>query len=177
MTVPAQGPSDAAVAFDAAGDALAIQCSLSSGSMFAIGATTVTCSATDAAGRTATGSFTVTVTPITPPVITGVSVSASCLWPADHNMVDVSVSYAATSASGPVTCGLSVTSNEAVLAKGSGHRSPDWIVVTARNVQLRAERSGTGTDRVYNLAITCKDAFGNTSVQDVPVSVPHDGGC
>jgi hypothetical protein len=48
------------------GDGVAI-CLPASGSNFPVGATTVNCSATDAAGNTATTSFTVTVTYVAPP--------------------------------------------------------------------------------------------------------------
>ncbi len=45
-------------------------CEPASGSTFALGTTTVTCSATDAAGNTATASFAVTVVDTTPPTLT-----------------------------------------------------------------------------------------------------------
>jgi hypothetical protein len=48
----------------------AVTCTPASGATFAIGTTTVTCSATDAAGNTGTGSFTVTVRDVLPPVLT-----------------------------------------------------------------------------------------------------------
>lgn len=47
---------------------VAVQCAPASGSVFPLGTTTVTCSATDTAGNTATGSFTVTVKDTTAPV-------------------------------------------------------------------------------------------------------------
>jgi HYR domain len=50
--------------------AVAASCSPASGTTVALGTTTVTCSATDKAGNTASGSFTVTVVDTTPPVLT-----------------------------------------------------------------------------------------------------------
>jgi HYR domain-containing protein len=47
-----------------------VTCTPASGSQFPITTTSVVCSATDSAGRTATGSFDVTVRPADPPVIT-----------------------------------------------------------------------------------------------------------
>ena len=47
----------------------AVVCTPSSGSTFAIGTTTVSCTATDAAGNSASGSFTVTVKDTTAPII------------------------------------------------------------------------------------------------------------
>jgi hypothetical protein len=52
---------------DVGGD-ITISCTPASGSTFPIGTTTVTCTATDAAGNTATASFTVTVQGTTPTV-------------------------------------------------------------------------------------------------------------
>lgn len=59
-----------ATANDNVDGALTPTCSPASGSTFAIGATTVNCSATDAAGNTKTGSFTITVQDTTGPTIT-----------------------------------------------------------------------------------------------------------
>src|SRR5204862_6995201 len=50
-----------ASATDIVDGALAVSCTPASGSTFALGATTVNCSATDAHGNTGSGSFTVTV--------------------------------------------------------------------------------------------------------------------
>ena len=74
MTVEATSASGAAVTFSAtATDANpanpAVSCAPVSGSVFPIGATIVNCSATDAAGNTAHGSFNVTVQDTTPPAI------------------------------------------------------------------------------------------------------------
>ena len=71
-------------------------------------------------------------------------------------------------------CTLSVSSNEPVNAPGSGNTAPDWQVVDAHRVLLRAERSGSGTGRTYTITITCTDSFGNMSSQNVTVTVPHD---
>src|SRR2546426_7408704 len=45
-------------------------CSPASGSTFALGPTTVSCTATDSSGNSASGSFTVTVRDTTPPALT-----------------------------------------------------------------------------------------------------------
>lgn len=74
MTVEATGPGGTTVSYTAtASDANptnpTVTCSPASGSTFALGTTTVNCSATDAAGNTGTGSFTVTVADTTAPVV------------------------------------------------------------------------------------------------------------
>lgn len=77
VTKEATGPSGAAVTYSAsASSALAgirsFSCSPKSGSTFAIGETTVTCSATDGHGNKATSTIKVIVTDKTPPVISGI---------------------------------------------------------------------------------------------------------
>ncbi len=88
VTVPghvtAKSPGDAGVAVsydargvDAFGDPLALSCSKPSGSLFPIGPTTVTCSATDLAGRTSSASFVVDVAPPERPLTVGGTVPAT----------------------------------------------------------------------------------------------------
>jgi len=91
-------------------------------------------------------------------------------------MVNVTVSYDVTDNCPlpPNSCTLNVTSNEPVLGHGSGHTSPDWIVVDDHHVLLRAERAGSGNGRIYTITITCTDSDGNSSNEQVEVTVPHD---
>jgi uncharacterized repeat protein (TIGR01451 family) len=113
-----------------------------------------------------------------PPTITNATADPSVLWPPNHRMVNVTVSYDVTD-NCPVpfgSCTLSVTSNEPVLGHGSGHTSPDWIVVDDHDVLLRAEREGGGSGRIYTITITCTDSGGNSSNEQVEVTVPHDQG-
>src|SRR5207253_2234501 len=62
-----------ATATDATRTSLTPQCVPASGSTFALGTTPVSCSATEAAGLSASASFTVTVVDTTPPAVTGTS--------------------------------------------------------------------------------------------------------
>ena len=72
--VNVNGATSAAVSYSAtatdAGSAVPVTCSPPSGSSFALGTTHVSCSATDGAGNTSTGSFDVTVLDTTPPTLT-----------------------------------------------------------------------------------------------------------
>jgi len=106
--------------------------------------------------------------------ISNVSATPSMLWPPNHNMVNVSVDYTITDNCGPVTVTLSVASNEPVNATGDGNTAPDWQVVTDHLVQLRAERAGSGTGRIYTITITATDSAGASASANVTVSVPHD---
>lgn len=75
IAVEADSPQGSVVAYTASAvddvdGPLVPSCSPPSGTTFALGATTVTCSATDAAGNTGSASFTVTVQDTTPPTLT-----------------------------------------------------------------------------------------------------------
>lgn len=148
-----------------------------SGSHFALGATTVTVTATDATGNTATATFTVHVVDTTAPVVTGISVDASTLWPPNHKMVDVAVSYTVADAvTLAPSCSLTVSSNEPVNGTGDGDTAPDWEVLDAHHLRLRAERAGHGTGRIYTIDIACSDASGNTTHAEAVVTVPRSQG-
>src|SRR5262249_61976036 len=73
-------------------------------------------------------------------------------------------------------CGLGVTSNEPVNGPGDGDSAPDWIIVNSHFVQLRSERAGGGSGRLYTIGITCQDTKGNASATSVGVTVSHDQG-
>jgi uncharacterized repeat protein (TIGR01451 family) len=113
-----------------------------------------------------------------PPTITGVSANPSVLWPPNHRLVNVTVSYEVTDNCPlpPNSCTLSVTSNEPINGTGDGDTSPDWIILDAHHVLLRAERAGNGNGRIYTITITCIDSGGNSSSEQVEVTVPHDRG-
>jgi hypothetical protein len=114
----------------------------------------------------------VTVNDTEAPTITGVSATPSVLGPPNHKLVPVTISYTTSDNCGPVTCTLSVSSNEPINSNDDGDTAPDWIIEDAHHVKLRAERSGTGTGRVYTITITCTDGAGNSSIKTVTVNVP-----
>ncbi len=115
----------------------------------------------------------------TPPTVT-CSVTPDNLWPPNHKMRAVSVSISVNDTeSGPAGFTLvSVTSNELDNGLGDGDTANDiqeFAVGTAdTSGQLRAERSGIGTGRVYTLTYTGYDVAGNSAPCSVTVSVPHD---
>ncbi|HLN00778.1 MAG TPA: TIGR03118 family protein [Bryobacteraceae bacterium] len=110
------------------------------------------------------------------PDFTGVSASPNALWPPNHQMAPVTINYTVNDNCDPApVCSLSVSDNEGG-GGGSGHTSPDWIVLDAHHVDLRAERAGTGNGRVYTIAITCQDKLGLSSNTTTAVTVAHDQG-
>lgn len=109
------------------------------------------------------------------PTVTEASASPSVLWPPNHKLVEVTISYAAQDCAAG-TCVLTVSSNEPIDDGGDGHTMPDWEVVDGTHVRLRAERSGALTGRIYTITVTCTDLLGQTSETAVTVTVPHDQG-
>ena len=112
--------------------------------------------------------------PCAGPLINNLSVTPDRLGVPNHKMREVMVSYDVTGGCGAVTSTLSVTSDEPISGTGDGDTAPDWEVLDAHHVRLRAERSGNGDGRVYTITVTSTDAAGNTSVDTVTVNVPHD---
>jgi DNA/RNA endonuclease G (NUC1) len=107
----------------------------------------------------------------TAPAITGVTTSPDDLGVPSHRMVDVTVGYTATDFSGAPSCSLSVATNEPVNTVGDGNTGFDWTVIDAHRVQLRSERSGAGSGRIYTITIRCTDAAGNSSAAAGTVTV------
>jgi hypothetical protein len=76
----------------------------------------------------------------------------------------------------PVCTVASVSSSEPVSGPGAGRTAPAWTVTGALSLNVRAERAGNGSGRVYTIAITCADRAGNTSTTTARVTVAHDQG-
>jgi hypothetical protein len=166
-------------AADSCDPAPVVVCNPPSGSLFTVGTTTVTCTATDAAGNSAECTFAVTVVDTEPPVIEEVSANVPKLWPPNHKMADVSVEVTAEDACGSeITSWIDhVTSNEDVNGRGDGNTDPDWDITDPLHVKLRSERQGGGSGRVYTLYIKVSDASGNTvDAAPLEIRVPHDSG-
>jgi hypothetical protein len=99
--------------------------------------------------------------------------STTILWPVTHKMVNVTVDYTVADGGDPApSCTLSVASNEPQNGTGDGDTAPDWIVIDEHNVQLRSERAGTGSGRIYTLTVACTDASGNIGQSVATVAVP-----
>lgn len=116
---------------------------------------------------------TVIVADTTPPTVSGATASPATLWPPNHKMVNVTVSYTAQdSCSTSVFCTLGISSDEPVNGTGDGDTTPDWLVLSDRYVQLRAERAGGGDGREYSIGVSCEDASANLGTGGTSVLVP-----
>ena len=143
------------------------------------GVNTLAVIATDSMDNVTTFTSTITVEDTVAPVIVSVSADPKVLWPPNHKMVPVTVKAKITDACGPATWEiLSVTSNQAVDAKGSGNTAPDWRITGDHTVLLRAERTGKDKGgRIYTIKIQATDEAGNKSeTSTVRVTVPHNQG-
>jgi len=108
-----------------------------------------------------------------PPTISGGTASPSTLSPANHQFVDVTIAYTASdNCDTSITSSLTVTSNEPISGTGGGDKSPDWQIVDAHHVKLRAEKALGGNGRVYTITIDCVDLDGNHARRQVQVTVP-----
>jgi hypothetical protein len=106
----------------------------------------------------------------TAPNLSKVSAAPSVLWPPNNKLVLVTVSISATS-----NCQLQWTGIVQVTNNETG--SADWQPGPQPNqVWLRASRSGGGIGRVYTITVAARNVAGQTTMQTVTVTVPHDQG-
>jgi hypothetical protein len=137
------------------------------------GTTTLTYFAVDNAGNRETAKTLTVRIDRTAPTVTGLPSNCS-LWPPDHALVQVASVTARDGLSGLAGAStLTVTSNEPENGTGDGDLAPD-VVISGGTVQVRAERAGSGSGRVYTITATASDLAGNTTTQTATCSVPHD---
>lgn len=111
-----------------------------------------------------------------PPEITSLQADPDTLWAPNHVMVPGTVSVSLADQC-PVDCRIvSVQSNEPENGLGDGDTAPDWEITGNLTLNLRAERAGTGSGRVYTVTVECTNLFGNTDTSTTEVVVPHDMG-
>jgi hypothetical protein len=147
---------DAATATDLVDGSIPASCSPASGSQFALGTTTVTCSATDQAGNTATGTFTVEVQDQTKPVVTVPSdVIAEATGP-DGAHVDYGTVSATDDVNGPlaVSCDkdtgtfpLGTTTVTCSATDKAGNTGDNSFTVTVHDTTAPAVSVPTGITR------------------------------
>ena len=108
------------------------------------------------------------ITPNNPPDISHAYPSVSCLWPPNHKSVDVTINGVTDPEGDPVTIAITtITCNEPFV-------SDDVSGVGTDTAQLRAERAGDGSGRIYTISFTANDGEGEEASGTVNVCVPHD---
>ncbi|MCJ8014491.1 discoidin domain-containing protein [Paenibacillus sp. KQZ6P-2] len=102
-----------------------------------------------------------------------VQLDQASLWPANHKMVTVNATLDANDAESGVASVVltSITSNEPDSGQGDIQAR---IGTEDTSFQLRAERLGQGSGRIYTITYTVTDKAGNTAVATATVTVPHD---
>lgn len=149
IVVEATGPAGATVDYgtvvaqDAHSGAITAACAPPTGSTFAVGASSVSCSASDAVGNTALAAFTIDVVDTTPPTVDPMSdivaeaTSAQGAIvafdaPAASDIVDGPLVPACTPASGS-TFALGATSVDCVATDAAGNAATSSFVVTVQD--------------------------------------------
>jgi hypothetical protein len=124
--------------------------------------------------------------------------SPTTLWPPNHKMQTINISYTDTDGDGDSTSisVSSITDNQMTggvedVGAGNPHLS-DWSGVgnsgmgsdpstpATTTAQVRAERSGPNGSRLYTISVMCSDMGGTDVAQNgtasLTVTVPHDQG-
>jgi hypothetical protein len=145
-----------------------------------LGSHALTLRVTDSAGETDRTEALVTVRDTTPPIL-AVAAQPAALWPADHRLVPIGMTWSAADLCDPsATIRLvSVTSSEPDDAIGAGDGATRGDIQGAdlgtpdTRVLLRAERAGGGPGRTYELRYLAVDRSGNASSAVAVVTVPN----
>jgi hypothetical protein len=111
-----------------------------------------------------------------------VSLSPTTLWPPNHGMSTINATV--TTTGNCTSCGglnvqlVSITSNEADNGLGDGDTPNDIqgasYGTNDTQFQLRRERSGSGSGRVYTVTYRVTDCAGNSATATATVTVPHN---
>jgi hypothetical protein len=146
--------------------------------LFALGTTTVTWSAKDAHNNIGSDTQVVRIVDTTPPTL-AVTLSPSVLWSPTHKLVTINASITVQDVCdpNPAVRLVSIVSNEPDEGLGDGDMPHDIQAAfntDARSFQVRAERRGFGTDRIYTVTYEAADASGNTTRRQATVTVPRD---
>ena len=139
---------------------------------------TITFTATaTACGGDVSDSDDATFIPNQPPDVSKAHPSIDCLWPPNHKFVDITIEGITDPDGDMVTITITnITSDEptaSIEGAGGAEHAPDADGIGTDTASLRAERSGTGNGRVYEITFVASDGIAETE-GSVTVCVPHD---
>ena len=148
-----------------------------------LGAHTIGLRVTDRQGATDSSNMIVTVRDTTPPTL-ALLANPTILWPPNHRLVPVQVIWQVSDLCDTAATArlVSVHSSEPDDAPGDEDGRTVGDVASAdtgspdTEILLRAERSGEGPGRTYEITYAALDASGNTASALAVVAVPHDQG-
>ncbi|MHC4157495.1 MAG: fibronectin type III domain-containing protein [Planctomycetota bacterium] len=130
-----------------------------------LGKHTIILEVIDNAGASDREDITIITEDTTPPELQ-LSVTPTTLWPPNHNMVEITPSLTASD----ICSGApNVFLKSIVMSEGD-----DIKIEDDGSIYLRAERNGTGDDRIYTIIYQAIDDSGNITEQSATVTVPHD---
>jgi len=113
-----------------------------------------------------------------PPDVSDAYPSIDCLWPPDHKFVDITIEGVTDPNGDEVTITITeITSDEPTASlegAGGAIHAPDADGIGTNTASLRAERSGTGNGRLYEITFVASDGKDGETVGNVTVCVPHD---
>lgn len=137
----------------------------------------VTATATDESGNTSEFSAWFQAPTNQPPDCSGALASIEQIWPPNHKMVDIEIVGVTDPDGDPVTITITqITQDEPVNSQGDGNFEPDGAGLGTSTAQVRAERTGGGNGRVYEITFVADDGKGGACPGSVTVCVPHDKG-
>jgi hypothetical protein len=103
--------------------------------------------------------------------------SVTELWSPNHKWVDIEILGVTDPDGDPVFITITgITQDEPVAGEGSGKTCPDGDGVGTSVARIRAECSGLGNGRVYEISFEADDGRGGVCSGTVNVCVPHDQG-
>lgn len=113
----------------------------------------------------------------TPPDCSQASPSVATIWPPNHKLVNVTINGVTDPDNDTVSIRITrIRQDEPVNGLGDGDTSPDGFGIGTTTAQVRAERSGLGNGRVYEIGFAADDGQGGSCQGVVSVGVPHDHG-
>jgi hypothetical protein len=196
VTAEATGPAGAVVTYatptatDIVDSSVDVACVAPSGSVFPLGASTVTCTATDDAGRSSSANFTVTVRDTTAPVLgamsnvtaeatSGAGAVVTYPSPTATDVVDTSVSVSCVAPSGSVFP-LGDSTVTCTATDDSGRSSSGGFTVTVLDTTppvltvpanvTQSLPSGGGSSMAVTYSATATDAVSTPTVSCSPAS-------